>query len=188
MNTAAFDISVDPQTDGYDHIRIHPKASTSLGRCLCHSARTPFTHPLHGRFASMEAYWQWVRTGMKHDGLKAIYGHRAVGYGLRFPQVEQKNFRAIILEGLEAKIKEHAKIKELLVLSDIPFLQYTDLVGNGDYIVDHTHDWYLDGLHAIRKDWQQKLETKSSKFLPFKTCQLLEETFLGSLPKDPIAL
>lgn len=188
MKTAAFDIIIDPHTDGYDHIRIHPKAATNLGRCLCHSARTPFTHTQYGQFASMEAYWQWIRTGMQHDHLKAVHGERAIGYGLRYLNVPCTNFRELILGGLKAKVEDHPKIQELLVLSDAPFLQYTDPLGIGDYWVDHAHDWYMEGLESLRESWQTKLDVKQSKYLPFKSCQLLEETFLGALPKDPVTL
>lgn len=182
MKLSSFDFRIDPTADGYDHIRIHPKAVTSLGRYLCHAAHTSFTHPKFGTFASMEAYWQWVRTGMRHDALRELHGHKAVKIGMRYLAVQNKNFHALIIEGLKAKIAQHSKIQDLLILSDIPIIQYNDELGNGDFMLDHNHDWYFDALHEIRKEYQAVL-SKRHKKLPFKAAQLLEESLLGLLPR-----
>ena len=185
---ADLDIAVDPNSDGYDHIRIHPKATTSLGRMLCHATRLPFVHEKYGGFASMEAYWQWVRSGMQHDSLRSKHGYSAFRAGLRYPTCQMTDFHLLIISGLYAQIHQHEKFKDLLILSDIPIIQYSSEYGETDFVRDRSHPWYFAALHQLRIELQRTHVSPVKQKLPFKGAQILQESLLASLPKDSMSL
>lgn len=177
-----FDFHVHPSTDGFDHIRIHPEAETVLGRLLCNAAHMRFTHPIYGEFASMEGYWQWLRTGMRHELLRTVTGHRAYSIGIRYTTSALGDFRNLVLEGLRCKIQQCTygggkRLSDLIVLSNIPFIQYSVDPDYDDYIVDHSFQWFHDGLTQIRADYLAALPPH--KRFSFPTGQLLEETMQG---------
>jgi len=47
--------------DGVTHVNIYSKAKTELGRWLSNFAYAPIRITGHGRFASIEAYWYWLK-------------------------------------------------------------------------------------------------------------------------------
>lgn len=178
MQLTSFDFKVDPETDGYDHIRIHPRAHTYLGRAMWHGARSPFRHPRYGQFASMEAYWQWLRTGRRHEHLRSLYGKRAYSCGLRHDTVPMHGFRRAIVEGLSCRIEQSASTLMLLRMSTLPFLQYSNDDDGSDYTVIRTWDWYTQSLERRRLHIQRRLGTTPQPF-EFPMSQLLIESISG---------
>lgn len=182
MSNEHFDFHIHPSTDGFDHIRIHPSAETALGRLLCNAAHLPLIHPIYGEFACMEGYWQWLRTGMQHELFRTVMGHRAYSIGMRYTTLVIPDFRKRVLEGLDCKITQGTygggkRLSDLIVLSNIPFVQYALDLDYGDYIVDHNFQWFHEGLTQIRENHLSTLP--DNKRFAFPTGQLLEETMLS---------
>lgn len=94
---------VDPRNDGVDHINIWSRGRTKFGRWLSNFAYSPFTHPTYGWFASMEAYYYYIATGSKHEGLRKLFGREAKMVGKTFPRVTVEYFEDIMMEGIEWK-------------------------------------------------------------------------------------
>jgi hypothetical protein len=176
MNLTAFDYDVNPATDGLDHIRVHPAGLTALGRAACNAARSRLIHPEFGQFASLEGYWHWLRSGRRHETLRSVSGHRAVGIGLRYDTVISTDFRERIIEGLRCKFVQNRRLSDLLVLSTIPFLRYTRDPDFDDYQLCHAQDWFFDALSVIRKEMIAR-SGLINRF-EFATTQLLEESIL----------
>jgi hypothetical protein len=188
MHKTAFDYHVCPTTDGYDHIRVHPKGATALGRLLCNGAHTPFTHPQMGTFASLEGYWQWIRTGGQYEIFRRLTGENAVGVGMRFNSVHRSDFHDRIIEGLVFKIEQNKRLTDLLTLSLSPFVRYNDDAYRGDHQVIHACSWFLDSLETYRAAKVLALERTVSYF-PFTIDQLLAETTRDiRMTRSPIAV
>lgn len=185
MRLTSFDIKVSPETDGYDHIRIHPRAATCLGRALWHGARSAFEHPRHGSFQSMEAYWQWLRTGKQHDHLRNFHGERAFSVGVRHETVPCMNFRRQITEGLHHRITQSKRVVDLMLMGDVPFLQYNDDANVGDYLVIHRWDWYIKSLDSIRRSLHKQHGQATQPF-DFKIPQITQESIKGYTIAKPM--
>ena len=95
-----------PIDEGVTHINIYSKSKLELGKLLSNFAKTPFTHPVYGEFASVEAFWYWLSTGKKHDSLKKLYGYKAKVEGKTFERVTVDNFK----EELNDNIVECSKV------------------------------------------------------------------------------
>lgn len=75
-------LSIDPSDDTIDHIRIHPRARSPLGRYLDDSAVTPFVVPGEGNFKSMDAYCVWLLSDHR-KGTRRLFGEVAVRFLLQ---------------------------------------------------------------------------------------------------------
>jgi hypothetical protein len=150
VKMSLFDLEVSPQTDGLDHIRVGLSGKTILGRMLSPVYHLPLTHRHCGNFASMEAYWQWIRSGMDHCHLKELHGERATLLGNRHLRVHHNEFRAAIIEGVTAQISQNKQLSDLLCLSKLPLIEYARLNGDTSYVLEHGHDWYYDAISVIR--------------------------------------
>lgn len=124
-------IPFQPEDDGVTHINVYSKGKTELGRLLSNFAHTPFEHYKHGHFSSVEAYWYWLSTGMRHDELRGLHGFDAkrVGTALHgdngeITRVEIKNFNAMIKQAILQKIEQNPKLRDLLHYSDLPLTHY----------------------------------------------------------------
>ena len=130
-------ITYDPLEDGITHINVWSKAKTELGRLASNFARTPFLHPVHGHFASVEGYWYWLSLGMKYNELRSLSGHDAkqVGSLMRkealesaanntvpFPEVP--DFEAQIKKAILCKVEQNLRFQELLRDSTLPLAHY----------------------------------------------------------------
>lgn len=187
MRLTSFDYKVSPETDGYDHLRIHPRAATMLGRALWHGAHSEFVHPEHGVFQSLEGYWQWLRTGMRHDSLRNQYGQKAFSMGCRYETVPNKQFRAHVCDAIHARIQQTPRVVALMLLSDVPLLQYNDDSYQGDYVVTHQWDWCLQALEHARDLLHAKHGTAASPF-EFQIPHITYESLKGfALPKSATA-
>lgn len=107
-----YDERPKPENDGVDHINVCSHGKTQLGQLATNFAHVPFRHPKFGFFASMEAYWYWVKTGMKHDTLRRLYGATAKTAGIRLPIVMMKEdeFTDLMCDGLRCKVMQNAKL------------------------------------------------------------------------------
>lgn len=142
---------INPEEDGVTHINIWSKAKTELGRLLTNFAHTPFYHPRHGRFASMEGFFYWVSTGYKHDKLKDLYGFKAKEIGKSYPVIKNDKFKQELIKAARLKIIQSPRILELLQQNDLPFKHY--FVYGGTHVVDRTeaNQWLIGSIEQARK-------------------------------------
>lgn len=113
-----------PLLDGVRHINTYSKGRTELGRLLSNFAHTPFEHPTHGLFESMEGYWYWCSTGKKHNVLKTLYGFDAKKAGTSFEPIVTDSFEEDIYNGLVAKLTQTPRIVEKLRTTHLPLVHY----------------------------------------------------------------
>lgn len=73
--------SLNPEEDGKSCIWVNAKyANTPLGRFICPKTLSAWTHPEHGKFASIEGFRQWLRCG-RDERLRTMYGLQAISVG-----------------------------------------------------------------------------------------------------------
>lgn len=150
---------IDPTKDGIEHINAYSKAVTWLGKNLSNFTYSPFTHPVHGAFSSMEGYWYWLLTG--DDRLKGMYGKDAKALGVGLLEDTQVNynesFREAIKEGLSLKINARLDLVQELALSSLPIVHYyTRKKDNGEKyaITTSRHLWVWHEVECIRAKLQ----------------------------------
>lgn len=114
-----------PLNDGVDHINIYSRGRTALGRLLSNFAYSVFEHPTHGKFASVEGYWYYLKTGCQHyHELSGLYGFRAKSVGKKFESVGHPDFDFQIELAMWCKVMQNPSIKEQLKESTLPFAHY----------------------------------------------------------------
>lgn len=86
--------------DGITHINIHPKGKTILGRSLDYSAFVPFTHPVYGKFNTLNALW------------------------VHLNKIKTNDFKKDLALGIIAKIESNSELKTLFINSTLPFTNY----------------------------------------------------------------
>jgi hypothetical protein len=153
---------INPSDDGVTHINVYSKGRTRLGRGLSNFDHLRFVHPRYGTFASMEAYWYWVASGMTHDELRPLFGFSAKSQGIRLPKVNliPFEFQQLIVEGLICKISQHPDLLKDFIHSTLPFKHYF-VYGKVEphvrqMVIDQTakHQWQMDALTNLRFYWQ----------------------------------
>lgn len=148
--------------DGSKHIRIHPRGKTLLGRLLSNTAHTPFEHPVHGKFQSLEGFWLWNCSGRAEsveDECRQVYGTAACSkLSVRVLRRKRPDFRREICELLRLKIEQNPRLKELFVESSLPFIRY-DVTDNDLYptvVVFEEQAWFLKELNTYRLSLRRK--------------------------------
>lgn len=173
----------NPDSDGIDHINVYSKAKTQLGRNLSNFAHLPFNHPKHGFFASMEAYWYWVKTGMKHNNLRRLYGLSAKTAGIRedIVKIDSALFMDLICDGLRLKILQNTSLRDALKNSNLPLRHYYVYGTNPSVVREKKDDqWQMTCLEEIR----QKL--KSGTVITLSDGSSLTDQTIRELPEDPV--
>ena len=144
-----------PATDGIDHINVYSCGRTELGRLLSNFAHTPFTVPVHGTFASVEAYWYWLQCGdtAARERLRLLHGFAAkkAGRELRVPDYARVNdleFRRCIARAIREKIWQTPKLAGMLAASDLPFTHY--YVYGEKVVRPANNEWIMDAIAHYR--------------------------------------
>ena len=125
-------IIYNPDEDGVTHINIYSRGHTELGKLLSNFAHTPFHHPVHGYFASIEAFWYWLSTGGNRNELRALHGYQAKEAGKVVREeikklgglVEVPDFKAQIKKAILCKVEQNESLKEALKISVLPLTHY----------------------------------------------------------------
>lgn len=146
--------TINPSQDGIDHINVYSKGKSELGRLLTNFAFTPFKHPKYGHFASMEAFWYWLGTGMQHNKLRCLYGTSAKNAGRLLERVEHPNFKEEISEAIRFKLQQTPEIVILLMrIKPMPLAHYYVYgVGENARVINKPeHTWQL---LVMEKFWQ----------------------------------
>lgn len=156
---------ITPDTDGINHINVYSKGRTQLGRLLSNFAHTPFVaDPQDGEFASVEAYWYWLKTGCKWDELKPLYGYNAKAIGKTFPRVEMAEFDGknvfdeLIKEAIRCKLRQNHDLRRLLKDSTLPLEHYYAYGSEGNWKVIPLpqYQWMIDEISRCRDLLQRK--------------------------------
>jgi hypothetical protein len=144
--------------DGVRHINIHPEGNTELGKLLSHFPHTPFTHPFLGPFRSMEGFWYYMRSGEnlvpagdRDDQLRYLIGYSAKAHGKNRPLVRYPDFREDVMAANYQKIIQNVELKEMVIESELPFVQYYVVKKSGMIVKPLEHEWLCEGFEKIRE-------------------------------------
>lgn len=142
----------NPYNEGKDHINIYSRSKTKLGVSLSNFALSPFVHPIHGLFNSVEGFYYWLSTGKSNDELRKLYGFRAKEEGKKYKVLPIENFDQQIAEAIEYKIEQNQYIKDELINSDLPFTHYYCYGDFDNYkiVKSKTGDWLVSIIEEIR--------------------------------------
>lgn len=172
-----------PENDGVDHLNVYSKAKTALGRELSNLAHVALNHPKYGFFASMEAYWYWIKSGMKHDQLRRLYGMTAKTAGIRETPVmiDDAVFKDLIRDGLRLKVVQNSKLCEALRQSSLPLRHYY-VYGSNPPVVHskRDHQWQMECLEDIRRCLQEEKPILLSDGSPVSPHHIKE------IPENPV--
>lgn len=155
---------MNPKDDGVTHINIYSRGKTNLGRMLSNFAPIGFTHPIHGRFESVEGFWYWLSLGMKpnHDIFRRLVGHEAKRVGKEqievFGRVDNPSFNEEILEAIRCKLRQNKDLLKMLTESTLPFEHYYWYGDeNSPKVYNMTkYQWIVDEITRIRNLMQKR--------------------------------
>lgn len=147
-----------PGTDGINHINFYSKGKTKLGRFLTNMSDVPVNIPGHGVFESIEGYWYWLSTGMKHECFKSMNCFESKKYGSTLERVELKNFRHIFRKAMKLKLEQYPKMLELFKQSELPFKHYYHYGDHDMTVVFPPFDWLTIEWERLRKYYKEELE------------------------------
>ena len=140
---------IDPEKDGIDHVNVYSKGKTWLGRKLSNFADTPFTHPDHGRFRSVEGYWYWW--SCRDDSLRGLHGFEAKKKGreLRGDDWNSSDeFKIDILTALSSKLTAHSSILSTLQEEGLPLKHY--YVYGGKVVEPKEGKWIIEFFESMQ--------------------------------------
>lgn len=145
----------NPEEDGITHINIYTKGKTALGRFLTNLSLSPFTHPEHGRFESVEGLWYWLSTGKKHDALRQMLGFEAKAFGRKLDKVpmDPEVFERTIKEAITLKLKANPRKLNELIDSTLPLAHYYVYYGK---VVEAGYEWLVEYHEYIRQSCREK--------------------------------
>lgn len=138
-----------PEDDGVTHINVYSKGKTELGRWLTNFATSPFEHPVHGSFVSMEGFWYWLRTGMKVDAFRTLNGWDAKKLGKVTTKVEmdQWAFQNNVKFAIRCKLLAHPKMLNKLLDTTLPLGHYYVYGGKA---VHAGYEWITEFYEEVR--------------------------------------
>lgn len=94
-----------------------------LGFLLSNFAQTPFDHPVHGKFESVEGWWYWYGAG-GDERLRAMYGYTAKKFGAGLTRVHRPDMIAQLESVLECKIASSSELQTLLKTNTLPIVHH----------------------------------------------------------------
>lgn len=144
-----------PDNDGIDHINIYSKGKTELGRWLSNFAYSPFTHPIDGKFTSIEGYWYWLlapQHNPNRERLRRLVGFPAKELGRELGCKDWGNtveFQDKIKHAIVLKLNTHTPMLEEFLRSTLPLAHYYHY---GSKVVNVPQaDWLVEFLEDLRK-------------------------------------
>lgn len=156
-----------PFEDGLTHINMYSKSPVLLGRQLSHFAPIGFTHPEYGRFASMEGFWHWLKTGKIHEQFRTLEGHRAKNAGKDLPSVHHEGFALEIQKANQMRLEQNPELMSAFVQSTLPLTHYY-VVGHGTNVTPiktTTTDWLEYFFSRLRAQYQGTIPDKQLKVI-----------------------
>lgn len=142
-----------PERDGVDHVNVYSKGRTELGQLLTNFADTPFRHPEHGWFRTVEGFWYWLKTGMQYDQLRDVSGWEAKMLGRKWPSIEVEHFDEKIKTAIRAKLIQHPNILSMLIDNELPLAHYYVIQGR---IKQAGYEWINEYYTQVRNSCIQR--------------------------------
>jgi len=105
---------INPADDGITHINIWTQAKTGLGKDLSNLSARSMLHPEFGKFACLEGYWYWLKTGKQHNVLRGLSGFEAKQQGKTFEVVYNDHFEREFKQGLYWRLAQHPDMSDAL--------------------------------------------------------------------------
>jgi hypothetical protein len=137
-----------PQQDGKTHINVYSRSKSKLGRLLSNFAHTPFYHPEHGLFASVEGFWYWLMTG--DEVLRELHGVKAKFYGRDLFRTRLEPTREELKVAYLSKLNYNRELKKLLLENELPLAYY--YVYGPKVHVPEAYQWTITLWEEIRKE------------------------------------
>lgn len=182
------ELEINPSEDGVTHINVYSRGKTELGKLLSNFAHTPFEHPEHGHFSSVEGFWYWLSTGKNQTQFRGLYGFKAkeVGKLVRNEQAKTNSFvhidgfKAEIKKAILCKIEQNEHIRTLLKESTLPLTHYYVYGEPGNQKVSKPLEYFW--IHEYISDVRDWLNGKAFKLLiaggrEFTDAELTEKSF-----------
>ena len=141
------------EEDGVSHLNIYSRGKTELGRFLSNFALSPFTHPKFGSFNTIEGFWQYIKTGKKHECFRTLSGMDCKKISKQYEKQDCDNFQRYIKEAILLKIESNEKFKLLLKESTLPLTHYYYYGDQSSYkiIIPDNNKWVISYIEDIRK-------------------------------------
>lgn len=114
----------NPTRDGIDHINVNIDAETEIGKMLSHFFYSPFIHPMYGRFANLEAFWQWIKSVERPEVIRTMSAPNAKKEGRHLEKRKVPQFYEVIADANYLRITQNHTIYEALMNSTLPFDTY----------------------------------------------------------------
>jgi hypothetical protein len=153
--------------DGIDHINIYSKAGTELGKFLSNNTKTPFRHRIFGKFKCVDGFWWYITSVERDDYIRGLDGYQLQNFKRKLTLRNVKNFKAMVIDTIWQKIKQHQSYAKLLKESDLPL----DCYSINDYGVLHRptyYRWLLSGLEELRTALKENREPDLTFLLDVK--------------------
>ncbi len=179
-------VKYNPNEDGITHINAYSKGRTELGRALTHFSPIGFDYYEAGRFASLEAFWHWAKTGKKHDYLKSLYGFKAKQEGEKLPKIEYEQFLTDIEEVVKLKIVQNPQLLKDFKESTLPIVHYY-VVGHGldkVAIYTDTSTWFEYYYCRLRDILNKKISARGQRVSVTGSRTINDYTLVCSTVKD----
>jgi len=156
------------EEDGITHINIDYRGNSELGRLLHQFTPAPFTHPHFGKFASVEGFWQYIRSVERDDRLRKLSGIVAFKHGQKAKEYRDMNYCEVLDMANYYKIDQNPKIKKLMIKSTLPFeCYYTQ--GEGNIVtLPVNRARVIDCFTKLRKNFVEGIVPVAPDYKPFE--------------------
>lgn len=170
-----------PDKDGINHVNVYSKARTNAGRMLTNFSHSPFTHPLFGKFESVEGFWFWLASGKQYNKLRDLHGFKANQLGRIVCKntellMQEEEFKSHIKEAIKSKLRFNPEILKLLIeTGELPlthyYYDYNEIdLSKAKVKYLKKHEWQMDILMDLRKttiDWMRKKRIENVEEIDF---------------------
>lgn len=170
------------ENEGVDHINIL-KDGQSLGKFLDCTSRTPFKHSIFGAFESIEGFWLYIKSTTRDDCLRYASGPMLKRHSKKLELQKVVNFRAIIMDTIWQKVKQHHTKSKQLKQSTLPFDCYF-INQSGVVVRPSFFKWLIEGITEIRSALVENREPDFTAFLDVKDSTTYQFV-LPSTPTEP---
>ena len=146
----------EPKNDGIDHINVYSKGKTEIGRLLSNFAHTPFVCG-GKKYASVEGFWYYLKTGCRHEHIRNIHGYLAKQEGRKYETVIIDDFESQVLEAIRCKFRQNKELLKQFVETKLPLAHYYWYGEIENPKVYHLpqFQWIINELERIREVTQK---------------------------------
>lgn len=183
-----FDSSTVEGVDGVDHINIHNKAETELGKFLDMNSYSPFVHPDAGNFHSVGGLWHYIQTRPVMEEFRILSGARVRAQAKKMKEEAKHNpnaprhtpvkgFRTIIADAMWHKVTQNANAVRMMAETSLPFEHYFTQGDLGIRQYPSEGYWICAAYEEIRRVIKHRLATGDADTQPdFSAIETLVDT------------